>query len=181
MEKQKLIQESDLEKAVLLDEKQTADEALKTLEQARVEFGLVYDASDKPISLVSKEQLRQADGDESLNSFLPYPSGLIVVELGETIDQVAQRYGKELELRPNLAGVVIMERKELRGILLREEIVSQASRVVLRGAGTSYLEGSPIDYVIYECPEDHERKFVDYYNPQNPPRCKRGHLMQIVE
>lgn len=189
MEKQKLIQESDLEKAAPLDEKQTAYEALKTLGQAGVEFGVVYKASGKPKSLVSKEQLRRADGNELLNSFLPDPSGLIVVEFGETIDRVAQRYGKQLELWPNLAGVVVMERKELRGILLRQEIVSQlrqeivshASRVVVRGAGTSYLEGSPIDYVIYECPEDHERKIIDYYDPQNHPRCTRGHLMQIVE
>jgi hypothetical protein len=101
--------------------------------------------------------------------------------MGEVLDRVAQKYGKDLELRPNLAGVVVIERDEVRGILPRQMIVSQAARVVTRGAGTSYLEGSPIDYVIYECPEDHERKFVDYYNPQNPPRCQRGHLMQILE
>lgn len=181
MAEPKFIQESDLEKAVRLDKNQTIAEALKRLEQEHLEFAVVQEVGNAPIALISKEQLHLANSDEPINSLLPYPSGLIVVELGEMLDRVAQKYGKDLELRPNLAGVVVIERNEVRGILPRQMIVSQAARVVTRGAGTSYLEGSPIDYVIYECPEDHERKFVDYYNPQNPPRCQRGHLMQIIE
>ncbi|MGQ9928666.1 MAG: hypothetical protein ACUVS4_17615 [Chloroflexaceae bacterium] len=68
------------------------------------------------------------------------------------------------------------------------QVIARGARSVAIGGDvsgsviiTGRLEGAPVDLLFFECPEDHERTLVAYYDPQNPPRCSQGHLMKPVE
>jgi hypothetical protein len=37
--------------------------------------------------------------------------------------------------------------------------------------------GQPLTVLVFGCDEHHEEKVVDYYDPDDPPRCSRGDLM----
>jgi hypothetical protein len=39
------------------------------------------------------------------------------------------------------------------------------------------LPGQPLTALLFWCPQHAEEKVVDYYDPDDPPRCSRGDLM----
>ncbi|MEV1076785.1 hypothetical protein AB0I98_00750 [Streptomyces sp. NPDC050211] len=62
-----------------------------------------------------------------------------------------------------------------------EEITTQDCHVVDREVyGTppgSGLPGWSMTVLLFECAEHGEEKAVDYYDPDEPPRCTQGDLM----
>ena len=47
--------------------------------------------------------------------------------------------------------------------------------------GQQDVNYSGIDVPIFICPIDKERKVVYHYDPQHPPRCKSGHIMEPAD
>ena len=39
---------------------------------------------------------------------------------------------------------------------------------------------TPLTQLIFECIEHDETRYVDYYEPSDPPRCSRGDLMTKI-
>jgi hypothetical protein len=39
------------------------------------------------------------------------------------------------------------------------------------------LPGQPLSILIFWCPAHGEEKVIDYYDPDDPPRCSDGDLM----
>lgn len=169
-----------LSPVMLLDVRATVADALQRLEQANAAFGIVGDEKGQPLGLVTAEQLRAADSDACLQSLISDAPGPIFIEPHVTIDNAVKMLAKDLVLKPNLAGIIVQEQGQVRGVLPRQVVVEHASQVVTRETADR-LEGAPIDVLFFECPEDHERKLVAYYDPQNPPKCSKGHLMKPVE
>jgi len=165
---------------LVLEANMTVAEALKKLEHAQATLGVVSDARAQPLGIVTTEQLHAAQKSASVNSLIGTTPRPIMVEPSATIDDVVKMLAKDLVLNPDLAGVIVQEQGEVQGVLPRKTIVEYASRVVTRGT-VDRLEGAPVDTLFFECSEDHERKLVAYYDPQNPPKCSKGHLMKPVE
>jgi len=164
----------------ILENTMTVTESLKKLEQATATFGIINDAKGQLLGLVTVEQLRTANKDTSVQSLVTIGAHPIVLEPSVTIDDAVKLLAKNLVLNPDLVGVIVEDHGKIQGVLSRKTIVEYASRVVTRGT-IDRLEGAPVDTLFFECPEDHERKLVAYYDPQNPPKCSRGHLMKPVE
>ena len=175
----KLVQEF-LSPVVSLDTNLTVAEALSRLERANSGFGIVGDKKGKPLALVSLEQLHATDKSAPLLSLIMDVQRPIIVEASVTIDDAVTMLAKDLVLNPDLAGIVVQDRDRLQGVLPRRAIIEHTSRIVTRSTADR-LEGAPVDALFFECPDDHERILVAYYDPQNPPLCSKGHLMRPVE
>lgn len=39
------------------------------------------------------------------------------------------------------------------------------------------MPGTPLTFLIFTCLQCGEETYIDYYTPENPPRCSRGDLM----
>lgn len=165
---------------LILEANVTVAEALKKLEQAKTTFGVISDERGQPLGLVTVEQLHAAQKDVSVNSLIVTTLRPTMVEPSVTIDDVVKMLAKDLVLNPDLSGVIVQDQGKVQSVLPRKTIVEYASRVVIRGT-IDRLEGAPVDMLFFECPEGHERKLVAYYDPQNPPKCSKGHLMKPVE
>ncbi len=130
-----------------------------------------------------EEEVRQAlaeKGPAGLQELLSQAPSPIFVPPETRLESVARTVAKDLVLEPRLAGVVVRERGQEVGVVPRKVLAQMASRLVTRGTADR-LEGAPVDLPYFFCPEDGERQIVFYYDPQNPPRCARGHLMQPLE
>jgi hypothetical protein len=169
---------NELIPAELVYEITTIDEAINQLVQNKAAFGIITSPRNELLGLISVEELSSVENKKMLvKTLTPRAAELIVVESPETLEEVVQNHTKELEVRPNLAWIVIKEQGQIRGILPRHLIITQAKRVVTRGFGIDRLEGSPLDTLFFKCKIDNERKIVNYYDPTDPPRCSKKHLM----
>ncbi|MCI0526535.1 MAG: hypothetical protein L0Y56_03660 [Nitrospira sp.] len=164
---------------VQLDADTTIADALKKLEQAHVTFGAVRSAEGNWLGVLTVEQLRAANPNNSLQTLIRTAQHPIVVEPTDTLDNVVQTLSKDLALRLDLAGILVQEKGLPKGILPRKLIVEQASQMVERKS-IYRMEGAPLTNLLYECPEDQERQIVEYYDPKSPPRCSKGHSMKPV-
>lgn len=159
----------------------TAGEALAKMHSEETEVLLIVDGVRRlPKALLLKAELEQVPPDSALQEVARYAPEPESVKAPYDLDYVAQRHSGYLEKWPNLPGLLVDTGQDFR-MLPREDITKGASRVVTRGMNQGRLEGAPLDVLFYECPIDHERKLVAYYDPRNPPRCKLGHDMTPVE
>lgn len=165
--------------AALLNADMTAAEALEKLAQSQTLFGVICDANGQWLGGVTREQLQAAQEDVDIRQLVA-GQRVITLEPGVAIESAVRMLAKDLVLHPDLPGVIVPTQGHLQGVLPRQALVEYASRIVTRTVGDR-MEGAPIDLLFFECPEDGERKLVAYYDPQNPPRCSRGHLMKPVE
>lgn len=162
-------------------ESQKAGEALAKMRSEATEFLLVVDGiMGRPKALLSKAELTEATPDSMLREVAKYAPEPINVNAPYDLDHVARRHSSYLEKWPNLPGILVKVGEGFR-VLPREVVTKGASRVVTRGMNEGRLEGAPLDVLFFECPIDHERKLVSYYDPRNPPRCRLGHDMAPVE
>ncbi len=157
----------------------TVGEALKALQDAQAQYIVVASTQNNPLSVIGVQQLRAANANEAVGTFVQHMPAL-VLEPNVPISSAARALAKDLVLKPQLAGVLVQAQGRAEGILPRKTIVDYAARNVTRGT-SDRLEGSPLDVLIYECPVDHERQIITYYDPAHPPMCSQGHLMQPIE
>ncbi len=155
------------------------DEALMNLQAAQAQYGVVIGSQDRVLGLVTIERLREGDANAYVETLID--SGPpIFLEPNVTLDTAVRALAKDFVLRPQLAGVVVQAQGKVEGILPRNIIVERAARLGTRGVADR-LTGSPLDILFFECPVDHERRIVVYYDPSNPPKCSQGHLMMPIE
>ncbi len=168
-------------KVTKVAEDQTAGRALDAMRSEGTKVLLIVDsARGLPKALLSRVELEQALPDSPLEEVAKYAPEPVGVKAPYDLDRVAQRHSGYLERWPNLPGLLVETGEGFR-VLPREVITKGASKVVTRGMNEGRLEGAPLDVLFYECPIDHERKLVAYYDPRNPPRCRLGHDMAPVE
>lgn len=169
---------SELVPALEVYEISTIDQAITQLREGKISFGVITSNRKEFLKVVSMEELTAVeDKARLLRTLVPRDAEPIIVDSPETLDEVVQNYAKKLELRPNLPGIVVMEKGELSGVLPRHIVVRQAKRVVTRSSSMVRIEGSPLDALFFKCPIDNERKMVNYYDPTEPPLCSNRHLM----
>jgi hypothetical protein len=163
-------------------ENQTAGAALEAMRSEGTRVLLIVDGDRKqPKALLSEAELKQAEPDSLLREVARYAAPLSdSVRAPYVLDDVVRRHSGYLERWPNLPGLLVTYDEGFR-VLPREVVTKGASQVVTRGMNEGRLEGAPLDVLFYECPIDHERKLVAYYDPRNPPRCRLGHDMAPVE
>lgn len=166
---------------VRLEANVTAHDALQTLHQENLDYGVVSDKFGKLLGIVTREQLGTAAEDEpvqALTKDMSYPEP---IELDDVFDFIVQVCADNFLFNRGLLGIVVQKQGHIQGILLRETIIEHA----LSTLSGRRLAGSPLGHardVLFECPIDHERKYVDidYYDPENPPTCSKGHKMRRV-
>jgi hypothetical protein len=168
--------------AIEVDETVSIDHVISKLRNAKAPFAVVTSVRVEKIGLIHIDDLSRlsgAEGDKTIRSAIPENQGLIIIESPETLVEVVHTQAKNLELRPNLPGIVVTEQDKVIGVLLRNIIITEASRVVTRGTGISRMEGPPLGALFFKCSQDNERKMVTYYDPSKPPKCSQNHVMEL--
>jgi predicted transcriptional regulator len=166
--------------AIEIKETDKIDEAINDLRKVSASFGVVISVRGEKIGLIQADDLAKAEGHKTIKTVVPENQGLSIVESPETLAEVVESKAKYLELRPNLPGIVVTKQDKVIGVLPRNKIITEASRVVTRGAGISRMEGPPLGALFFICPQDNERKMVSYYEGK-PPKCSQGHVMKLDE
>jgi hypothetical protein len=172
----------ELVPATEVDENSRVDDALNKLQDAKALFAVVTSVRGEKIGLIHIDdlsKLSRAEGNKIITSAIPENQGLIIIESPETLVEVVHTQAKNLELRPNAPGIVVTKQDKVIGFLPRNIIITEASRVVTRGAGISRMEGPPLGALFFKCPQDNERKMVTYYDPSKPPKCSKNHVMEL--
>lgn len=155
------------------------DDALRALQAAHAEY-VVIGSPGSLLGVISAAQLRAAaNGDGSVETLIRNMPALSVAP-DVPVSAAARHLSADAKRWPRLAGVVVQEQGNPKGVLTRQTILEHTTPSVMRGAGQR-LEGSPLDVLRYECPIHQERTIVAYYDPAHPPRCSKGDLMQPVE
>jgi hypothetical protein len=155
--------------------------ALQELDSSESEYGVVKNDEGQLVALVQKETLRsEENAQSSLNSVIATKPVPFVIGADTNLDKVVQEFASDFAANPNLEGILVKENEDLKGVLPRRLIVKRALEIVAT-RGVDRLEGAPLDTVYYECTIDNERKSIDYYDPKNPPKCRNGHKMKLVE
>lgn len=154
----------------------TVGEALAQLAHANTAYAVIVDTGGQPARVVTEQDLRGKDAATKLGELIDPNNPALTIAPDTTMDQVVQQHARSLVRQPDIRGVVIHDGVRVTGVVPRQAIVEAASRGIKRG-----LEGGPLSVMWYECPVDHERRRVAYYNPASPPTCKNGHLMKLVE
>jgi hypothetical protein len=158
----------------------TVAEALEILERTSVTLGVVRGTEGTLLATVSLEQLRAVNGNQLMQTYaasLPRP---IVSEPRIPFASVVRALKKYSALDPDLVGIVVQDGDRLQGVVPGKTIQDYISFQVLRGEGNR-LEGAPVDVLMFECETCPERRFIAYYDPNNPPKCSAGHVMKLVE
>jgi hypothetical protein len=164
-----------------LDAGMSIQSALEELDASNSEYGIIKNDQGEFLALIQAERLRSEKNPQNtlssvvVNKPVPLISGADV-----DLDKVVKDFASAVAADPELEGVVIKENEDLKGVLPRRVIVKRALEIVAT-RGLDRLEGGPLDTVYFECAIDKERKSVDYYDPANPPKCRNGHPMKLVE
>jgi hypothetical protein len=170
--------------ALQLEASARAVDALRTLDQHDIEYGVVSDECGDLLIIVTKEQLRTIKADQPLQALtinVPHP---IHIEPDDAFDSIVQIWMDDFALNKDLVGIVVQQQGKVLGILLRETI-QELSQVMAVGR----LEGTSKGRVTYKClkcprgskcPGGPERKEVTHFDRKNPPTCSRGLEMERV-
>lgn len=155
--------------------------ALEELDASNSEYAIIKNDQGQFVALIEVERLRsEKDPQNILSSVVATKPVPLVTGTDVNLDKVVKDFASNFAADPELEGVVVKEDENLKGVLPRQVIVKRALEIVAN-RGLDRLEGGPLVTVYYECPIDKERKSVDYYDPGNPPKCRNGHAMKLVE
>ncbi len=157
----------------------TVGDALAQLAHANANYAVITDAGGQPARVITDQDLAGKGAGMRLGELIDPNNPALTVSPDASMEQVVQKHSKSLVLHAQIRGIVVQDGNKIVGVLPRQAVVEIASRSVKRGL--ERLEGGPLTTLWYECPIDHERRRVAYYDPTSPPTCKNGHLMKRVE
>jgi hypothetical protein len=160
-----------------IEENSKIVEAISDLRANSLDFAVVVSLRNEILGILSIAQLEKATPDKQVKTLVASAQTPIIVDSQESLEDVVKKHSKDLELRPNLGGVIVTSEQQISGVLPRSLIINQARRVVTRGSGIARIEGSPLDTLFFRCEIDNERKMISYYDPADPPRCSNNHKM----
>jgi hypothetical protein len=162
----------------LLEAGDSAENALAQSGDARLVA--VSHAAHKLPAILRTDRIRAAPEDTTLADLLPEGDPPPLLEADLPLDAAVERLAMSFVLNPSLAGGLVEIGADHWGVVPRRVFVEHAGLMTTRGGGDR-LEGAPVGLLVFECEEDHDRKVVAYYDPDNPPRCRNGHLMKLVD
>jgi hypothetical protein len=181
-----------MEPALELEANKSVGDAQQKLENGNVPFGVISDTAGKPLTLIKRDQLGNANPDEVL-----MPTANILhqdpINLDDTLNDIFQTRAKDFVVNRQLSGIVVKKGNTVAGVMLRKAFaessllsISSSSAISLSSsdrANVSRLEGSAITpLLLYLCLIDYESQDVAYYNPDpsKRPRCINGHEMYLI-
>ena len=179
--------------AVQLKASARAGDALLTLDQKGVEYGVTTDESGKPLMIVTKEQLSTAEADDFIQTLtlnVPHPKP---IEPDVRLSSIVQMLAESLTINIDFTGFIVQDQGKVLGVLLRETILEHAWSILFDKSNFAGLylndprsRGNPIrgvpKRIVFECPICYKRTSVRWedYDPNNPPTCNNNHLTQVM-
>lgn len=158
-----------LEPAVLVDATAAADDLREQLATSGFDLAIVM-SDGRAVRLLTAADAAALDAGASVlqGAGPPPPS----CESSRSTSEMAAA----LRDRPAL-GVVVLAGGRPVGV------VRAATLAGLRGdptRTTDRLPGDPLSELVFGCAAHDERTSIEYYDPDNPPRCSHGDLMRRV-
>lgn len=150
--------------------------ALSEMDKANTEYGIVFDAEENIVGLISKNTLTNSPNHdlELLNVPLSHP---ILIEPNMVIDDAVRMLAKDFVIDPEIEGVIVHKDDIPVGFLTRDLIKEHAKHLKTKSI-VDQLGGPPINMLFYKCKSCLTRKLIMYYDPENPPTCRCGKRME---
>jgi CBS-domain-containing membrane protein len=159
--------------AMRLDAKMRSVDALQVLDQRNIEYGVVCDQAGKPSTIISREQLRAAEPDESLhvlNTYIPYP---VSIDPDDNLNSIVQMLAEDVTCQYESTDLIVQKQGNIQGILIYQTLMS-----LFRPRGDS-LRVPPT--MIFQCSICKAKRSVEYkdYDRNNPPMCHGQEMHRI--
>jgi len=156
-------------------------EASLFLAQSGASYGIVVTANEEPVALITHDQLQVLpDQEASLTDALAILSPLLVVEHGQSMDNVVEHLSENLVMNRAIPGAVVRQAGKASGVVPRRTIAEHARRAGERGGDIKELPGAPSTPAFYfSCPKGDYVELVTDYDRENPPRCRVHNLVLI--
>ncbi len=177
---------------VQLEANVRAGDALQTLDQKNIEYGVVCDESGRLLVIVTRKQLRDVEPDECvqvLTANVPHP---VPIKPDDSMNSIVQMLAEDSTIKYGFTDIIVQEQGNVQGVLLHETIEEHAwfilDRVRFRGSlmSLSRPRGDPLRVpkpMLFKCFICRKKKLVEWkdYDPDNPPTCSKGHVMQRIQ
>ena len=132
---------------------------------------LVITKGGRPLSLVAAGSLPVLSWQGKVSSL---PVAPVVSEHAE-FEDIVRELAPLLIGRSEIVGAVVMAGDRVRGVLPRS-LIAEAARGLIGPLGG--LPGNPlIPPPTFRCPRGDHEEDVHYYDPADPPRCPRHHVV----
>lgn len=180
-----------MEPALELEANTSFGNAPQKFANGNIPFVVVSDTADKPLTMITRDQLGNAKPDEVLK-----PTANILhqdpINQDDPLNDIIPARAKDLLVNPRLSGFVVKAGSTVVGVLPRNTFAEAAllSEYYFTVSLSSYdrayvsrLEGSAITpLLLYVCLIDCEQLKVAYYNPDpnKRPRCTDDHVMHLI-
>jgi hypothetical protein len=160
--------------AVRLDAKMRPVDALQVLIQWNIEYGIVCDEAGKPSTIISREQLRVAEPDESLqalSTYIPYP---VSIDPDDSLNSIVQMLAEDVTCKYEFTDLIVQKQGNIHGILIYQTLMS-----------LSRPRGDPLRVpptMSFQCSICLAKRSVEYkdYDRNNPPMC-HGQVMRRIK
>lgn len=160
----------------------SVDEARSALAGQSMRLGAVFDDEDRPVTLLSSDDLEtpagapeQASSGQTLADLPGLPPG-IVAPSDMTVDAFAKS-GAYVTLDLGARGALVIEEGRVVGALPGESIDKdllwiEEKSLTTRGSDVGLAGRILTGKVVLYCDEFHHRNELAYYNRRNPPMCQ---------
>lgn len=159
--------------AVRLDAKMRPVDALQVLIQWNMEYGVVCDDAGKPSIIISREQLRVAEPDESLqalSTYIPYP---VSIDPDDNLNSIVQMLAENVTCQHEFTDLIVQKQGNIQGILIYQTLMS-----------LSRPRGDPLRVpptMVFQCSICFAKRTVAYkdFDRNNPPMCHGRDMIRI--
>lgn len=156
---------------ILLNADQTVAQARETLAQSGAAYGIVTNAADAPVALITAGALAAITKVDGLLHEASH-SSIFVIDSDVLLDEAVSYSAQSLVENPEMAGLVVEAEEEVVGVLPRQALRKHAQRIRTRGGDITRLPGAPHSPARYfVCPHGDYRELVSEYDPDDPPTC----------
>jgi len=160
--------------AVRLDAKMRPVDALQALIQRNIEYGVVCDEAGKPSIIISREQLRVAEPDESLQALSAYIPNSVSIDPDDNLNSIVQMLAEDVTYQYEFTDLIVQKQGNIQGILIYQTLMS-----------LSRPRGDPLRVpptMIFQCTICFAKRSVEYrdYDRNNPPMC-HGKAMHRIK
>jgi CBS domain-containing protein len=166
-------------------------DALRSLIQARTEYGVVCDESGSPTSIISRAQLRVAKPDEfvqALATHIPYP---VPVHPDDSLSSIVQMLAENTTYTYDSTDIIVKTGDKIEGIVphqaiehyiwgMLEKVRLQVSSMNLSRSTGDPWRGPP-PFLKFRCSICYKVIKVEFrkFNRNNPPVCHNQPMQRI--
>lgn len=160
--------------AVRLDANMRPIDALRVLIQSNMEYGVVCDEAGKPSIIISREQLRVAKPNESLqalSTYIPYP---VSIDPDDNLNSIVQMLAEAITCQHEFTDLIVQKQDSIQGILIYQTLMS-----------LSRPRGDPLrvpSTMLFQCSICLAKRSVEFkdYDRNDPPMC-HGQVMHRIK